>query len=69
MKEINPVINYFNSQEQDPLVRAKLALLASRQYQKDWQIQGVNRVHLYYKDVEGDWLENWEEIDNNISNG
>ena len=45
-----------------PLERAKLALCAARQYQEDWLEHGVDRVHLYFDDVEGDWLENIEEI-------
>lgn len=45
-----------------PLERAKLALRAARQYQEDWLEHGVDRVHLYFEDVEGDWLENFDEI-------
>jgi len=45
-----------------PLERAKLALCAARQYQEDWLEHGVDRVHLYFDDVEGDWLESIEEI-------
>lgn len=40
------------------------ALRAVRQFQSDWQEMGVDRVHKYYSDVEGDWLENFGEDGN-----
>lgn len=36
-------------------------LAASRQHQEDWVKHGVNRVQLYFEDVEGDWLEKFGE--------
>jgi hypothetical protein len=36
---------------------ASTSLRAIRKYQRDRRNRGVNRVHLYFKDVEGDWLE------------
>nr|WP_231866918.1 hypothetical protein [Anabaena sp. 4-3] len=36
------------------------ALATARQMQQDWLSYGVNFIHLYIEDVEGDWLENWE---------
>lgn len=45
-----------------PTERAKQALNSMRQYQKDWEELGVDRVHKYFTDVEGDWLENWKPI-------
>jgi Zn-dependent peptidase ImmA (M78 family) len=45
------------STSNDPIQKAKDALLAVRQYQQDWQDYGVDRVHRYFDDVEGKWLE------------
>jgi hypothetical protein len=42
---------------------ALLSLRASRKYQSDKLIHGLNRVDLYVEDVEGDWLENWNDED------
>jgi hypothetical protein len=36
---------------------ASTSLKAIRKYQRDRRSHGVNRVRLYFKDVEGDWLE------------
>lgn len=48
----------------DPLEQAKLALEASRQYQRDRIELGVEgRVNKYFDDVEGDWLEDWGNED------
>ena len=40
----------------DAVASAALSLRAIRKYQKDRSTHSVNRVHLYYEDVEGDWL-------------
>ena len=45
----------------DPVQKAKDALLAVRQYQQDWQDYGVDRVHRYFDDVECKWLEEFCE--------
>jgi hypothetical protein len=45
-----------------PMEKARAALRAVRQYKQDWQELGVNRVHKYFDDVEGDWLETFDEI-------
>lgn len=39
------------------------ALRAAQQYQRDWQEHGISRVHKYFEDVEGNWLEEFEEIE------
>jgi hypothetical protein len=44
-----------------PRERFSDALKASRQLQSDGQRLGCDRVDLYYDDVEGDWLEIWQE--------
>ena len=36
-------------------------LTAARRMQQEWLEYGVNYVHLYVEDVEGDWLEKWGE--------
>ena len=42
------------------------ALAAARNMQQDWLNYGLNFVHIYVEDVEGDWLETWD--DDEISN-
>jgi hypothetical protein len=44
-----------------PRKRFSEALKASRQLQSDDRRLGHDRVDLYYEDVEGNWLENWQE--------
>ncbi len=39
--------------------RVTLLLKLVRQYQQDWQEHGTDRVHLYFDDVEEDWLDNF----------
>ncbi|MBD2566921.1 hypothetical protein [Anabaena lutea] len=43
-------------------------LAAARRMQQDWLEYGLNFVHLYVEDVEGDWLETWgdDEISNSL---
>jgi hypothetical protein len=36
-------------------------LRASRKFQKDKLTHGLSRIDLYVEDVEGDWLENWND--------
>lgn len=43
--------------------KARTALRVVRQYQKDWQELGINRVYKYFEDVEGDWLDDWDVIE------
>jgi hypothetical protein len=53
------------AQQQTPLdsprKRFSEALKVSRQLQSDGRRLGHDRVDLYYEDVEGDWLERWQE--------
>ena len=44
-------------------------LSAARRMQQDWLEHGLNYVHLYVEDADGDWLENWgdDEILSNCS--
>ncbi|MBW4613515.1 MAG: hypothetical protein KME21_09555 [Desmonostoc vinosum HA7617-LM4] len=35
------------------------ALATARKMQTDWLNYGLDFVHLYFEDVDGDWLENW----------
>jgi hypothetical protein len=44
-----------------PRKRFSEALKLSRQLQSDGRRLGHDRVDLYYEDVEGDWLEHWQE--------
>lgn len=34
-------------------------LAAARRMQQDWLEYGINYVHLYVEDADGDWLETW----------
>ncbi len=43
------------------LADASVSLKAVRKYQRDRRSHGVNRVNLYFKDVEGDWLQQFCE--------
>lgn len=43
------------------------ALAAARKMQQEWLNFGLDFVHLYVEDVNGDWLENWGN-DNVINN-
>ena len=45
----------------DPIADAREAFLAVRQYQRDWQRHGVDRVRLYYDDVDGNWLDEFDK--------
>jgi hypothetical protein len=44
-----------------PRKRFSEALKASRQLQSDGRTLGHDRVDRYYENVEGDWLECWQE--------
>lgn len=44
---------------QDRLEKALEALEAARKMQHDWMTHGLDFVHLYIEDVDGDWLERW----------
>jgi len=46
---------------ESPLDRFRATLKASRKLQADGRHLGHDRVDLYYEDVEGNWLENWQE--------
>lgn len=35
------------------------ALTAARQMQQDWLQYGINFLHIYVEDVDGDWWESW----------
>jgi hypothetical protein len=54
---INPSIS------DDLIERAKEAFRAVQQYQQDWKDHGVDRVHLYFDDVEGNWLDEFDAVD------
>jgi len=48
-----------NSSQQ--LDRFSEALATARNMQQDWLNYGIDFVHLYVEDVDGDWLERWGE--------
>ncbi len=49
------------------LQRALKALELEKTIQRDWLEHGIDFVNLYIEDVEGNWLDSWdEEEDNNI---
>ncbi|NEP43187.1 MAG: hypothetical protein F6K35_29765 [Okeania sp. SIO2H7] len=41
-------------------------LEAARQMHQDWLTDGTDFVRLYVEDVEGDWLENWDEDEEDL---
>lgn len=43
------------------LVESAVSLRPIRKYQRDRSTHGVDRVHLYYEDVEGDWLKEFSQ--------
>jgi hypothetical protein len=45
---------------------ALLSLKAARKMQREKRTYGADHVHLYYEDVEGDWLEKWGEDDSEV---
>ena len=55
-----------NQQETNSMVqvdRFSEALASARKMQQDWLEYGLNFVHIYVEDVDGDWLENWGDDD------
>lgn len=46
---------------QDRFEKFSEALEEARRMQQDWMTHGLDFVHLYIEDVEGDWLERWGE--------
>jgi len=56
----NQIINA--SISDDPIERAKEAFRAVQQYQQYWKDHGVDRVHLYFDDVEGSWLDEFDAV-------
>jgi hypothetical protein len=58
------VLNYLdNDPGTEPIEEARAALSAVREYQQGWQELGVDRVYKFFEDVEGDWLENFFEVE------
>jgi len=51
-------------QNQDQLARFRRSLKASRDLQDIKLALGVKGIDFYVKDVEGDWLEQWDESPN-----
>ncbi|WP_341527516.1 hypothetical protein WKK05_34340 [Nostoc sp. UHCC 0302] len=48
------------------------ALATARQMQQDWLTYGLDFVHIYFEDVDGDWLETWKHdkiLGNSILDG
>ncbi|VEP14178.1 conserved hypothetical protein [Hyella patelloides LEGE 07179] len=45
----------------DPLARFRKSLNASRALQDTKLAEGVKGIDRYVEDVEGDWLENWDD--------
>ncbi len=48
-------------QNQDKLARFRRSLKATRDLQDTKLAMGVKGIDFYVKDVEGDWLERWDE--------
>ncbi|MCG9891467.1 MAG: hypothetical protein MH252_10375 [Thermosynechococcaceae cyanobacterium MS004] len=60
---VSPILDVTQQQTalNPPRKRFSEALKASRQLQSDGRRLGHDRVDIYYEDVEGDWLESWQE--------
>jgi hypothetical protein len=61
MVNVNLETSHQQANLDSPRKRFSEALKASRQLQSDGRCLGYDRVELYYEDVEGDWLERWQE--------
>lgn len=57
---LNQQQTHSHSQVED---RFAEALATARKMQQDWLSYGLDFVHLYVEDVDGDWLETWGEDD------
>jgi hypothetical protein len=53
--------------DRQKLADAALSLKAVRQYQRDRRDRGVERVKLYFDDIEGDWLSQFDSDESNAS--
>ena len=60
------MVNQQQTNNSAQLENLTAALAAARNMQQDWLNYGLNFVHIYVEDVEGDWLETWG--DDEISN-
>lgn len=49
--------------EADAIESALQTLKAIQTYERNKRTHGLGRVELYFRDVEGDWLETWGEDD------
>lgn len=54
-------MNRNTSEKPDFLARFKKALLSSRALQETKLAVGVKGIDRYVEDVEGDWLETWDD--------
>ncbi len=64
LKQKTPNQASTNKEEKlDPLARFKKSLNASRALQETKLAEGVKGINRYVEDVEGDWLENWNDED------
>jgi hypothetical protein len=59
---MNTLANHPNNQK---LADAALSLKAMRKYQRDRRAYGANRVHQYFDNVDGDWLERFDNDESN----
>ncbi len=56
---------HFNQEKLEAFVQL---LESSRQLQQDILTRGLDAAYLYVDDVEGDWLENWDEDEEDLKN-
>lgn len=50
-----------NPTSSDKLAEARSYLRAGKQYQRDRRRHGHKRAELYFDDIQGNWLEEWED--------
>jgi hypothetical protein len=53
------MINQQKTHSNEQVDKFAEALAAARQMQQEWLNYGLDFVHLYVEDVDGDWLETW----------
>jgi hypothetical protein len=57
------MVNQQQTNTSEQLDKFAESLEAARKMQQEWLTYGLDFVHLYVEDVDGDWLENWGSDD------
>ena len=65
----NNLLNRDGLQSPDRVADALSYLKAARTLRRNRRALGSDHVELYYKDLDGDWLDKWAEIESECSAG